>query len=144
MTSSLRLPCFLCYSKAVLGRIITVVTLAAAIALLLILQSSSPSTAGPGGVLAVFFLLYCIIAGCLTWLIRVGSWVLVHIANPFRTRRPAEEISLLRAYYFASVAAMGPVMLVGIISVGSIGFYEVALIILFEIISLFYVKKRFR
>ncbi len=126
------------------GKTVTIVSLAAAIALLLILQSTNPASAGPGGVLAVFFLLYCILVGCLTWAIKGANWLLANVGNPFRARRPISEMNILQAYYLASVGAMGPIMLIGILSVGSIGLYEIGLVIIFEIISLFYVKKRFQ
>ena len=49
---------------------------------------------------------------------------------------------MLRSYYYGSVVALGVIMLVAINSVGSLGFYEFGLVILFIGIGIFYLTKR--
>ena len=46
------------------------------------------------------------------------------------------------AYYYASVLALTPVLLLGVKSVGHLGIYEAALIVIFEIVACFYVARR--
>jgi hypothetical protein len=53
-----------------------------------------------------------------------------------------QPMSFRRAYYFSTVLAAAPVMLVGLQSVGSIGIYELILVILFEVIGCLYIAKR--
>lgn len=124
------------------GRVLTVVTLGAMIALLLVLQSTSPSTVGPVGILAVFFLLYVIFVGICTWIIHGVSLLLHVVTMPALFRKPSTVLSMARSYYFGSVVALGPIMLLAMGSVAKIGVYEVGLVLVFVFISLFYVKKR--
>ena len=49
-----------------------------------------------------------------------------------------------RAYYFSTVLAAGPVMLIGLQSVQSIGIYEFLLVVIFEVVACVYVSKRMR
>ena len=124
------------------GRILTVVTLAAAIALSLLLQSTNPSTAGAAGLLAVFFLLYIIFVGVITWLLHWVSTVVVYVARPVALKRPLKALTAGRSYYYASIIALAPTMLLAMQSVSQLGFYEVLLVIVFVAIGIFYVKKR--
>lgn len=126
------------------GRIITVVTLAAMIALLLTIQSTNPSSIGPVGILVVFFLLYIIFVGIFTWLVHGGSLLFSLAAEFLNLKKPKDSISIGVSYYYGSVLALGPIMLLAMRSVASIGVYEVALVSFFIVISIFYVKKRFR
>jgi hypothetical protein len=124
------------------GRVLTVVTLGAMIALLLVLQSTSPSTVGPVGILAVFFLFYVISVGVCTWAIHGVSLLLHLVTIPILFRTPSNILTMTQSYYFGSVVALGPIMLLAMGSVAKIGVYEVGLVLVFVSISLFYVKKR--
>jgi len=125
------------------GRIVTVVTLAAMIALLLVIQSTNPATAGPVGILAVFFLLYIIFVGSCTWGIHAGSLVLHAASQSVGVNKISTVIPVGKAYYYGSVIALGPIMLLAMKSVAEVGVYEIGLVSSFVFISLFYVKKRF-
>ena len=90
-------------------------------------------------ILAVFILIYVLALGVLTFLI-YGAGRIIH-------RRHAKaagvrEFTLARAYYFASVLALAPVMLIGARSVGRTGVADIVLITLFEILACFYIAKR--
>lgn len=124
------------------GRILTVVTLAAAIILSLIIQSSSPATIGPVGLLAVFFLLYVIFVGVFTWLLYGLSLLISYVLKPIVLKRPLHSLPISHAYYYASVAALIPIILSAIQSVSRVGIYEVILITVFLVISIFYIRKR--
>ena len=54
----------------------------------------------------------------------------------------AVTLSFRRCYYFGSVLALAPVLLIGARSVGRGGWYELALVFAFEAIACFYVAKR--
>jgi len=126
------------------GRILTVVTLGAMIALLLTVQGTNPSNVGPVGILAVFFLLYIIFVGVFTWSIHGGSVAFRAIAGSLQSKKPVYVIPMGKSYYYGSVIALGPIMLLAMKSVANIGIYEIALVTFFILISLFYVQKRFR
>ncbi|MGV9001998.1 MAG: hypothetical protein ACOH18_03530 [Candidatus Saccharimonadaceae bacterium] len=57
-------------------------------------------------------------------------------------RKPLAQMQFKRAYYYSTVLAAAPVMLIGLQSVRSIGVYESILVILFEVVACVYVSKR--
>ena len=126
------------------AKIITFMTLVATVLLIFVITSYSPSQAGPGGILTVFFLLYVMFVGLFTALIRWSSWIMRQLQRwvKFGRVRASRELSTQKAYYLASVVALAPVMLVGIGSVGSLHWYEVVLVGLFVAIGYFYIEKR--
>lgn len=131
-------------SVGMVGKVIISVTAAAGILLFLVVSATSPSDTGPVGILAVFFLLYILLTGFLT-VVAVGiNRFVVRISTSVKTRKPLERLSWRRAYYIASVIALGPVMLVGMGSVGRAGITEFTLVTIFVCIGLFYVEKRSR
>ena len=124
------------------GKVITFVTLLAAVLLLVLLQSTTPTSAGPVGILAVFFLYYVILLGLCTWLLRAGSVVLARLTRPLTVKKPIHPLSFSKSYYLSSFIALGPVMLLGMGSVGHMGFYEILLVVAFVAIGIFYVARR--
>jgi uncharacterized membrane protein len=124
------------------GKIIVITTAVAAILLLVLLQTTTPSTAGPLGLMAVFFLIYIIAVGAITELLWVGSQAFQAIAKRFTSKRPPSRVSLVRAYYYSSVLALGPVISLAMQSIGSFGFYEAILIAIFVAIGLLYISRR--
>ncbi len=123
-------------------RILTIVTLFAALALLLFVQSTSPVAVGPGGILTVFFLLYLLITGVATWGIYLGGILAGEVKKFARSTSSKEFLTFLHAYYYGSVVAMGVIMMIAINSVGSLGIYEIGLVMLFVAIGIFYLTKR--
>lgn len=114
----------------------------AASVLLFFVSTTTPSQAGPLGILVVFLCLYGVLFSGTTFLIWGVQRVVVKLLSPFTVRRPMRPLSLSRAYYFASIISLAPVMLVGMQSVGGIGVYEVGLVALFTIIGCVYIAKR--
>ncbi len=125
-----------------LGKVIATSTVIATILLVVLLQTTNPSTAGPLGLLAVFFLLYVIILGAVTELLWVGSSLVQTVGKRFTSKRPPGRLSLQRAYYFSTVLALGPVMALAMASIGSFGTYEAILIALFLAVGTLYVSRR--
>lgn len=125
-----------------LGRIIVGSTVLAAVLLTVVLQTTSPSSIGPVGLLAVFFLLYIVVLGCVTELLFTGSKMLSWLASKLMTRRPLQNLTVKRAYYFSSVLALVPIMMLAMQSIGSLGPYELLLVVIFMTIGIVYVAKR--
>ena len=122
-----------------LGKVLAMTTLMAFVLLSALLQSTSPSTIHPLGILVIFVLIYTLALGVLTFFVFGVS----RAAGLFTKRaRKLQAMSIQRAYYFASVLALAPVMYMGICSIGRTGVYELALIVVFEIIACFYIAKR--
>lgn len=125
-----------------LGKVIATSTVIATILLIILLQTTNPSTAGPLGLLAVFFLLYVVMLGVVTELLWVGSGLVQAVGRRFTSKRPPGRLSLQRAYYFSTVLALGPVMALAMVSIGSFGVYEAILIGLFLAVGTLYVSRR--
>lgn len=122
-----------------LGKVLALSTLLAFVFLSALLQSTSPSTIHPAGILIVFILLYVLALGVLTFLLATVSRIVVGIQK--KTEAGA-AMTLQQAYYYASVLALAPVMMLGARSIGRTGAYDVVLIMAFECIACFYIAKR--
>lgn len=125
-----------------LGKVIATSTVIATILLIVLLQTTNPSTVGPLGLLAVFFLLYVIMLGVITELLWVGSRFIQTVGKRFTSKRPPSRLSLQRSYYFSTVLALGPVMALAMVSIGSFGIYEIILIGVFLAVGTLYVSRR--
>lgn len=125
-----------------LGRIISVSVAVAVLSLAVLLSTTTPTTIGPLGILIVFILMYITALGVLTFLISGGSRLIVRISRSFTVKRPFRPLTLGRAYYFSSVIALAPVMFIGLQSVGEVGFYDVALVVMFVTIACVYIARR--
>lgn len=125
-----------------LGRVIAISSLGAGLFLLVLLSNTSPTTIGPLGLLAVFFLLYVVLVGVFTGMIWTVSVAVSRLSKLVTVRRPIGRISLRRSYYLASVVALGPVMMLAMKSIGSLGIYEVLLVCAFLTVAIFYVIRR--
>lgn len=120
-----------------LGKVLALSTLLSVVLVSTILQSTSPSTIHPLGILVIFVLFYVLALGALTFFLKI---IFTLIAKFYK--KQFETLSLQQSYYYASVLALGPVMIVGARSIGRSGGYDVVLIILFELLACFYISKR--
>ncbi len=125
-----------------LGRVISVSVVLAVVILFVLLQTTTPSSAGPLGILLVFISIFMLVLGVLTFLIFWGSKVLVRLLRVILPKTPRRPVSLVRSYYFSSVLSLAPVIFIGMQSVGEVGFYDVLLVLLFIFVGCFYVAKR--
>lgn len=114
----------------------------ATLSLLWMWQVTSPAEVGLLGVLVVFILLYLSVLGALTFLLVGANKCIVGLASRTVARHPVSQMSLRRAYYFSSVLALGPVMIIGMQSVGETGIYELSLVTFFLVIACVYIAKR--
>jgi len=128
--------------NTILAKFISFISVLAAIVLLFFISSTTPVTAGPLGILVVFVCIYVVALGTVTFSLWGLNKVIVRLLKPFTVRRPMQVMSLQRAYYFSSILALAPVMLIGMQSVSVVGTYEVGLIGLFVIIGCIYIAKR--
>ena len=124
------------------GKILCIVGLVSTGLLLLVLNATTPSTAGAFGILAVFLLGYITTVVLMTfslWLV-VHGWV--RLGTSMHMIRSKSALSLRAAYYYASVVALAPVILVSLQSVGAVGLYEIGLVAFFVALGCVYVAKR--
>lgn len=116
--------------------------IAAALLLGVLLTTTTPVSAGPFGILVTFILMYVIALVAITFILRVVSAGYARIRSLTISKKPVAPLSLKRAYYFASVIALAPVILIGMQSVGEVGIYDLILVLLFVVIACAYVAKR--
>ena len=107
------------------------------------LTMTRPGEVGPFGVLAFFVLLY-LSAGSIIYMLLTGIiYVLMRVLPPGSLRLWLENVSHTKVYYYTTVLALAPVVLLGMASVGSIGGLDIVLVVLFEILACFYISRRF-
>jgi hypothetical protein len=107
-----------------------------------LLVATTPSEVGPFGVLAFFVLSYLVSLGVATGMVRLASILLSKLTKSFVLARPITPIPMKSCYYLGTVIAMAPVLLMAIQSFGGVGFLELGLIVLFEVLGCFLVVKR--
>lgn len=125
-----------------LQKTIAFITIASLCLLSIMLMLTTPGTAGPFGLLVIFLSAYLTSLGLISFFLYGVSKVISYASAGFTLKKPIQRLSFRRSYYFSTILAAGPVMLIGLQSVGSIGVYELLLVLLFEIIGCVYVAKR--
>lgn len=128
--------------KNILTKTLLSAMAASAVLLITLLYTTTPASAGAIGILSIFVLAYTFLASSLTFVIYGMARLLVLMSQLFTVRKPLELLSLRRAYYYASVIALAPIIIVSMNSVGSFGVYELILVFTLVIIGCFYVTKR--
>ena len=79
---------------------------------------------------------------CLTWGIYGLNFVVLEIMKASFRKKTITPMRMQKAYYFASVVALAPTILLAMNSVGTMSFYDILLIIIFVSIGVFYIQKR--
>jgi len=125
-----------------LQRVIALITIASLCLLSLMLVFTTPALAGPFGLLVIFVSAYLASLGLISFFLYGGSRIFTYASTNFTLRKPMQPLSFKRSYYYSTILAAAPVMLVGLQSVGSIGIYELVLVALFEVIGCIYITKR--
>lgn len=125
-----------------LGKFLLIGSIVATIILVLLLNQTTPTEAGPLGVLAFFVLTYLIILAATTFLLFTLSKLTAKLSAATTVKRPIRALSFVKSYYYASILAIGPVMLLGMQSVGSVGFYDILLVTAFVGIGCVYVGRK--
>lgn len=127
-----------------LPRIIATISLASLCVLSLMLTFTSPASAGPFGLLVIFITAYLTFVGMISFFLFGINRLIVMVSTGMTVRKPLRKMEFRRAYYFSTVLAAAPVMLIGLQSVQSIGIYEVLLVVIFEVVACLYVSRRMR
>ncbi|MDO4684775.1 MAG: hypothetical protein Q4B06_03655 [Candidatus Saccharibacteria bacterium] len=125
-----------------LSRILVVVGVVSAVALLYIINNTTPSHAGAMGVLAVFLLLYVVSAVLLTFFVYWTNRLVMRVFFMGVATQKADRLSLRRSYYYGSVLALGPVMLISLQSVGNGGVTSLLLVVVLLALGVLYVARQ--
>lgn len=125
-----------------LKNVLLVGTILAALTLVVLLNQTTPTQAGPIGVLAFFIAVYGLFVGLISFALYTSSRAIGKVSKAITVARPLQPLSLQSSYYYASIIALAPAMLLGMQSVGGVGLYEFILVILFVIIGCMYIGRK--
>ena len=126
-----------------LQRSIALLTIVSVLMLLVLVTTTSPANAGPVGILGFFVFMYGAALGVLTFLFRFLGMVLIKIVPKNRMRALlGQGVTFRKSYYYATVAASIPVMVMAMQTVGEIGIYQILLIIFFVVVAWIFVANR--
>lgn len=125
-----------------LPRIIATISLASLCLLSFMLTFISPADAGPFGLLVIFISAYLSFVGLISFFLFGMSRFIGMVTSGMTLRKPYQSVSFKRAYYFSTVLAAAPVMLIGLQSVQTIGVYEFLLVLIFEVVACLYISRR--
>ena len=107
--------------------------------LLFLWNSTNPAEIGPSGVFVIFVLLYLFWLGVMFILLRVVSFLIKKLVKRSPTLR---YLNGRVAYYIASVVAFVPVLILAMQSVGQLEVRDIALVIVFASLAIFYIVRR--
>ena len=110
--------------------------------LLVVINTTTPSSAGATGILSVFVLTYMLVLSSLTFFMYGMSRIIVRLSKTVTIKKPLQSLSLKRAYYYASVIALAPVILTSMQSVGTLGIYEFGLVLFLIAVGCIYITRR--
>ena len=125
-----------------LRKTLAIASVLSGVLIILILSFTTPTSIGPFGILAFFFLLYIVFLEIFTLIITAVSSFLVFITKGRTLKRPFSRISSRRAYYYSSILALTPILLVAYLSFGNLRLIDIMLIVFFTGIACFLVSKR--
>ena len=130
------------YTTSMFAKILVLVGICAAILLGYIITTMSPVKAGATGVLVVFLLSYIVSVVVLTFFVFLTHKLLLQLLYSDRTGHAGERLSMRKAYYYASILGLGPVILVSLRSVGQDGVIQLLLVVALLAIGCLYVSRQ--
>ena len=125
-----------------LPRFIATTSLASLCLLGYMLTFTSPADAGPLGLLTIFITAYLSFVGMISFFLYGVNRLVIMVFQHGTVKKMVRDFTFKRAYYYSTVLALAPVLLVGLQSVGAVSIYEICLVVLFEVIACVYVSKR--
>jgi|LSQX01.2.fsa_nt_gb nitrogen fixation/metabolism regulation signal transduction histidine kinase len=112
------------------------ISLASVAILAVMMNLTTPSEIGPLGVLVFFTLSYAICLGVMVTLCRAILTVGLTI------KRGDKSAIRKKSYYYGSVLAFVPIILIFMRSFGGLNILEIILVVLFVGVACFYISKR--
>jgi len=130
------------YSEDMLARFLIIIAIVSGVIIAVILNTTTPASVGAFGILAVFILAYLILLSLMTFLVYGVSMSIAAGSKMIGIKQSSGRLSLQKAYYYATIIALAPIITISMQSIGGAGPYELALIGLFVVIGCLYVSKR--
>jgi hypothetical protein len=123
---------------------VATVTVIGLVVLAILLNTTTPANAGPFVILVIFICAYLSSLGVVTYFLYGITRLTAHLSSAMTVKKPYVALSFRQSYYYSTVIAAAPIMLIGLQSVGSVGIYEFLLVIVFVVIGCLYITKRIR
>lgn len=124
------------------SRLLAVLGIVSFIGLIYVVNTTTPSNGGAMTVLSVFVLSYVALVSALTFFIFWTNFLIRKVFYSEQAERYKKSISFRHSYYYASVFAMAPVILISLKSVGKSGLIEWVLVAFFLILGCVYVSRQ--
>lgn len=108
------------------------------------LNMLDPSAAGPGGVLLVFILIYFLCLSSLYVILRYGLSLLYFVSKRINEKNVSSNyrpINRKKAYLYASVLSLVPIILLALGSFSQINAWDLVLVMVFIVITSLYIQK---
>jgi hypothetical protein len=125
-------------------KIIIIITVISLCLLAVLLNTTTPTVAGPFGILAIFVFAYLSLLGVVTYFIYGASRLSYRLSKLFMFRKPLELLTIKKSLYFSTIISAAPIMLIGFQSVMVVGVYELLLVAFFVVVGCIYVSKKIR
>ena len=61
----------------------------------------------------------------------------------FFVKKSISETSQYKDYYYSTAIALSPTIYIGMQSMGDVGVFEIALLVIFELLACFFIYKRY-
>ena len=125
--------------------VIIIIGLVIAIAgLFFVLNYTNPETAGPFGILLTFMVIFAFSFAVIFAIINFGQVIYLHF-KPMKTIEAAAnkpKVFRKRTIYVSVALAFAPLLLLSLNSIGQLQLRDIFLIILIEVLAIFYIVKR--
>ena len=125
-----------------LSRILFFIWLLSLFILIYILGFTKPTQIGAVGVLIVFLLFYVVSTITATYFVYIANRIVLQLFFADVVNIKSKSMSLKKAYYFGSVFALGPVMMISLQSVGGVGLWSFVLVCFLLILGSLYVSRQ--
>lgn len=125
-----------------LVRVLIVSTIIGLVTLVAMLLLTNPGTLGPLGILIVFIAGYTSLLGIMTCFLYFSQRLYRVVARVVWPRNTIGRMSLQRAYFYSTILALLPMMLISLYSVGRVTPYEIGLLAVFGLMGVIYIAKR--
>ena len=123
--------------------LIVAFSIASFVGMMFMMYLTHPGEVGPFGVLTFFVLLYAFCSGIIYLSLKGTKKIVIAVLPRGSWKLRLEGVSPVKIYYFTSVLAFAPVVLLGMASVGGLRVWDVGLVFLFEALACFYISHRF-
>ena len=125
-----------------LSRILFFIWLLSLFILIYILGFTTPTQIGAVGVLVVFLLFYVVSTITAAYFVYIANRIVLQLFFADVVNIKSKSMSLKKAYYFGSVFALGPVMMISLQSVGGVGLWSFVLVCFLLILGSLYVSRQ--